>query len=285
MDLTFKEKVRDLHIMDRKKLVSEIMKKKSMLCVGLDTRFDLLPAHLQDLTVKEAMVQFNKEIIDATSDITVSYKLNTAFYEQYGSEGWEIMEETLALIPDSIFTIADAKRGDIGNTSKMYANAFFKQMHFDAITVAPYMGKDSLSPFFGFDNKWVICLGLTSNEGSLDLQQLDLVSGDPVYLHTMKNVETWGNISNLMFVTGATHPKVLGELRDQFPEHFFLVPGVGAQGGSAKEVVDMAAHKTDGGLLINSSRGIIYASKGVDFAAKAREAAMRIVTDMQGYFA
>lgn len=276
--------MRALHIMERKKLVSEIFKKKSMLCVGLDTRFDLLPEHLQQLPLKDAMVQFNKAIIDATSDLAVSFKLNTAFYEQYGSVGWEIMEATLALIPDNILTIADAKRGDIGNTSKMYAKAFFEQMNFDAITVAPYMGEDSLSPFFGFDQKWVICLGLTSNKGSLDLQQLDMANGEPVYLHMMKQVESWGNPSNLMFVTGATHPKVLAELRSQFPEHFFLVPGVGAQGGSAKEVCAMAAHKTDGGLLINSSRGIIYASNKEDFATKAREAAEHIVLDMQDYF-
>lgn len=277
--------MRALHIMERKKLVSEIFNKKSMLCVGLDTCFDLLPEHLQQLPLKDAMIQFNKAIIAATSDLAVSYKLNTAFYEQYGSVGWEIMEATLALIPENILTIADAKRGDIGNTSKMYAKAFFEQMDFDAITVAPYMGKDSLSPFFGFDQKWVICLGLTSNQGSLDLQELDMVSGDPVYLHMMKKVESWGNPSNLMFVTGATHPNVLGELRSQFPEHFFLVPGVGAQGGSAKEVCYQAAHKTDGGLLINSSRGIIYASNKEDFASKAREAAEKIVNDMQAYFA
>jgi len=277
--------MRALHIMDKKQLIGEIFNKKSMLCVGLDTRFDLLPTHLSKKPIKEAMLAFNRSIIEATSDLAVSYKLNTAFYEQYGSMGWEIMEETLSYIPENIFTIADAKRGDIGNTSKMYANAFFDRMNFDAITVAPYMGEDSLSPFFEFTDKWVICLGLTSNKGSLDLQKMNLANGDSVYVHTMKKVAEWGNPDNLMFVTGATHPEELAQLRIQFPKHFFLVPGVGAQGGSASIVCDMAATQKEGSLLINSSRGIIYKSNDVDFAGKAREVAETTIKDMQSFFA
>ncbi len=240
-----------------------------MLCVGLDTDFDKIPKHLQSKGLQDGILAFNKEIINATASYAISYKINTAFYEQYGKMGWELMEETLKLIPKDCFTIADAKRGDIGNTSKMYAKAFFETLNFDAITVAPYMGYDSLSPFFEYSDKWVICLGLTSNQGSKDLQTHLLQGGETVFEHTMDFVSKIGNPDNLMFVTGATKASQLATIRAKYPAHFFLVPGVGAQGGSAEEVCQNAAIKDDGGLLINSSRGILYASGGEDFAEKA----------------
>ena len=271
--------------MQRSKLVKEIKAKKSMLCVGLDTTFEKLPKHLRKLDLKEAMLTFNKAIIESTSEYAVAYIINTAFYEQYGSLGWEIMEETLDYIPENIFTIADAKRGDIGNTSKMYAKTFFESMYFDAVTVAPYMGEDSIRPFLEFDNKWVICLGLTSNKGSSDLQKMDMLNGDKVYQHMMKKVASWGSPDNLMFVTGATHPAELKDIRMEFPNHFFLVPGVGAQGGSAADVCHAASHKTDGGLLINSSRAIIYSSSDDDYAEAAKIASKALVGDMHSSFA
>lgn len=236
-----------------------------MLCVGLDTDMDKLPQGIEKSIA--GMLEFNKAIIRVTAPYAVAYKINTAFYEQYGSEGWKCMEETLAAIPEDCFTIADAKRGDIGNTSSMYAKAFFKRLNFDSVTVAPYMGEDSLSPFFEFEGKWVICLGLTSNKGSKDFQALQ--TGDlKLYEAVMQTVAGWGNPSNLMFVTGATKAADLGALRRKFPEHFFLVPGVGAQGGTVREVCAYA--KTAfGGLLINASRSILYASQGTDYPEKA----------------
>lgn len=270
--------------MKRESLIKEIYKKKSMLCVGLDTDFEKIPTHLRDLGVIKGILQFNKEIINSTKHLAVAYKINTAFYEQYGAEGWEIMEETLKAIPSNIFTIADAKRGDIGNTSKMYAKAFFETLSFDSVTVAPYMGEDSLTPFFSIEDKWIICLGLTSNPGSKDIQKNTLENGDSVYLHTMKKVQEWGNSENTMFVTGATHPRELKDLRDSFPNHFFLVPGVGAQGGNATDVINAAAIKDEGGLLINSSRGIIYAGNDENFAEHAKLAAQKIVNEMKYFF-
>jgi orotidine-5'-phosphate decarboxylase len=251
--------------MNREELIAQIKAKKSMLCVGLDTDMDKLPEGVE--RSMKGMVEFNRNIIEATYKYAVAYKVNTAFYEQYGSEGWQCMEETLNLIPKSCFTIADAKRGDIGNTSSMYARAFFKRLNFDSITVAPYMGEDSLSPFFVFEGKWVICLGLTSNAGSKDFQILE-AEGQKIYQHVMHKVSQWGNPGNLMFVTGATKASDLKQLRESFPEHFFLVPGVGAQGGTVHDVCE-AAMSDFGGLLINASRSILYASSGADYIEKA----------------
>jgi len=251
--------------MNREELIAQIKAKESMLCVGLDTDMNKLPEGVE--RSMKGMVEFNRNIIEATNKYAVAYKINTAFYEQYGSEGWQCMEETLNLIPKDCFTIADAKRGDIGNTSSMYARAFFKRLNFDSITVAPYMGEDSLSPFFAFEDKWVICLGLTSNAGSKDFQVLES-EGQKIYQHVMHKVSQWGNPGNLMFVTGATKASDLKQLRESFPEHFFLVPGVGAQGGTVHDVC-VAAMSDFGGLLINASRSILYASSGADYIDKA----------------
>jgi len=251
--------------MNREELIAQIKAKESMLCVGLDTDMDKLPEGVEHSM--KGMVEFNRNIIEATHKYAVAYKINTAFYEQYGSEGWQCMEETLNLIPKECFTIADAKRGDIGNTSSMYARAFFERLNFDSITVAPYMGEDSLSPFFAFEGKWVICLGLTSNAGSKDFQVLES-EGQKIYQHVMHKVSQWGNPGNLMFVTGATKASDLKQLRESFPEHFFLVPGVGAQGGTVHDVCE-AAISNFGGLLINASRSILYASSGADYIEKA----------------
>ena len=251
--------------MNREELIAQIKAKESMLCVGLDTDMDKLPEGVE--RSMKGMVEFNRNIIEATHKYAVAYKINTAFYEQYGSEGWQCMEETLNLIPKECFTIADAKRGDIGNTSSMYARAFFKRLNFDSITVAPYMGEDSLSPFFAFEGKWVICLGLTSNAGSKDFQVLES-EGQKIYQHVMHKVSQWGNPGNLMFVTGATKASDLKQLRESFPQHFFLVPGVGAQGGTVHDVC-VAAMSNFGGLLINASRSILYASSGTDYIEKA----------------
>jgi len=251
--------------MNREELIAQIKAKESMLCVGLDTDMDKLPEGVE--RSMKGMVEFNRNIIEATHKYAVAYKINTAFYEQYGSEGWQCMEETLNLIPKECFTIADAKRGDIGNTSSMYARAFFKRLNFDSITVAPYMGEDSLSPFFAFEGKWVICLGLTSNVGSKDFQVLES-EGQKIYQHVMHKVSQWGNPGNLMFVTGATKASDLKQLRESFPQHFFLVPGVGAQGGTVHDVC-VAAMSNFGGLLINASRSILYASSGTDYIEKA----------------
>jgi len=251
--------------MNREELIAQIKAKESMLCVGLDTDMDKLPEGVEHSM--KGMVEFNRNIIEATHKYAVAYKINTAFYEQYGSEGWQCMEETLNLIPKECFTIADAKRGDIGNTSSMYARAFFERLNFDSITVAPYMGEDSLSPFFAFEGKWVICLGLTSNAGSKDFQVLES-EGQKIYQHVMHKVSQWGNPGNLMFVTGATKASDLKQLRESFPEHFFLVPGVGTQGGTVHDVCE-AAISNFGGLLINASRSILYASSGADYIEKA----------------
>ena len=251
--------------MNREELIAQIKAKESMLCVGLDTDMDKLPEGVEHSM--KGMVEFNRNIIEATNKYAVAYKINTAFYEQYGSEGWQCMEETLNLIPENCFTIADAKRGDIGNTSSMYARAFFERLNFDSITVAPYMGEDSLSPFFAFEDKWVICLGLTSNAGSKDFQVLES-EGQKIYQHVMHKVSQWGNPGNLMFVTGATKASDLKQLRESFPQHFFLVPGVGAQGGTVHDVC-VAAMSDFGGLLINASRSILYASSGADYIDKA----------------
>ena len=265
--------------MKKVELVKQIKSKKSLLCVGLDTDINKIPVHLgKDLN---AIVTFNKAIIDATKEYAVSYKINTAFYEQYGARGWELMEETLHYIPKECFTIADAKRGDIGNTSAMYAKAFFETMNFDSLTVAPYMGEDSLSPFYSYPDKWIICLGLTSNKGSKDFQVLD-TGEEKLYQTVMKTVSKWGTPEDTMFVVGATKAEQMREIRNSFPDHFLLVPGVGAQGGNLDEVCKNACNK-DGGLLINSSRGIIYASNKEDYAQRAGEEAKKMQQIMKQY--
>lgn len=262
--------------MNKKKLIQEIKKKKSYLCIGLDTDLNLIPQHL--LKYKEPLFIFNKEIIDATHDLCVAYKPNIAFYEQYGAKGWLQLEKTAKHFPESIFSIADAKRGDIGNTSTMYARAFFEQMNFDAITVAPYMGKDSVMPFLQYKDKWTIILGLTSNIGSHDFQFLK-ANKKPIYQHVMETCMQYGNDNNTMFVVGATQNKYMQHIRTFCPKHFFLVPGVGVQGGNLPSIATFGLN-SDVGLLVNNTRGIIYASNGKDFAEKARQEAHKMQMEM-----
>lgn len=252
--------------MNVSQLISEIKTKKSYVCVGLDTDITKLPDGISKNA--QGILDFNKAIIEATQEYAVSYKLNTAFYEQLGSDGWRVLEKTREMLPSNVLSIADAKRGDIGNTSTMYAKAFFETMDFDAITVAPYMGLDSVEPFLKFDNKITIVLGLTSNKGSLDFQT-NTRYDPPLYKTVLERVSRWGSMDNLMFVVGATKAEALKEIRKIVPNHFLLIPGVGAQGGSAVEVCENGKTK-NGGLLINSSRGIIYASSGKNFAEAAR---------------
>lgn len=265
--------------MNRAQLVSEIKRKKSVLCVGLDTDLKKVPAHL--FAEEDPVFAFNKAIIDATKDYTVAYKINTAFYEAQGMKGWESMQKTLEYIPKDIFSIADAKRGDIGNTAEQYAHTFFKTYPFDSVTVAPYMGKDSVQPFMQFDGHWAIVLGLTSNAGSADFQLQP--SGDELmYERVLKTVASWGTPDNLMFVIGATRKEQLQHVRQMLPDHFFLIPGVGAQGGDVPTVCENALNK-DGGILINVSRAVIFASSGEDFAVKAGEAAKDYQQQMAAY--
>ena len=265
--------------MNRQSLVAQIKQKQSYLCVGLDTDPEKLPAHLKG--DPNAVVSFNKAIIDATLDCCVSYKINTAFYEAMGTKGWQIMEETVHYIPSTHLKIADAKRGDIGNTSSQYAKAFFETLPFDAITVAPYMGVDSVQPFLEYDNKWTIVLGLTSNKGAADFE-LQKLGTEYLYEKVMKTVASWGNPGNLMFVVGATQAAAFSEIRAWLPDHFFLVPGVGAQGGSLRELSEKALN-SDCGLLVNASRAIIYASEKTDFAEEARAIARQYQVEMSGY--
>lgn len=252
--------------MTRTELSNLITKRKTFLCVGLDTDFDRLPPHL--LKKPDPIFEFNKKIIDATRDLCVAYKINTAFYEAQGVKGWRAMEKTVNYIGNAHFKIADAKRGDIGNTSRMYAKAFFEKLPFDAVTVAPYMGEDSVKPFLDFPGKWVILLALTSNKGSADFQ-----FENDLYKRVIQKAQTWGNPDNLMFVVGATHPEKLADIRALAPDYFFLVPGVGAQGGDVQKIIRYGSN-AQGGLLINSSRDIIFASNGLDFAQAARQAAI-----------
>jgi orotidine-5'-phosphate decarboxylase len=277
-------------------LTEQIQLKKSYLCVGLDSDITKLPTHLKGQ--KDGVVAFNKAIIDATLPYCVSYKINTAFYESQGLKGWEIMKETLDYIPNTHFTIADAKRGDIGNTSTQYAKAFFEALNFDAITVAPYMGEDSIRPFLEYDNKVTIVLGLTSNIGSNDFQQLLLEEYDEsltmvphitqgsvekrLYEHVLERVSTWGNKDNLMFVVGATQAAEFERIRNIVPDNFLLVPGVGAQGGSLKDVSKYGLNKNVG-LLVNASRAIIFASEGEDFAFEAARVANKYQIEMSEY--
>ncbi|MGN6800774.1 MAG: orotidine-5'-phosphate decarboxylase [Ginsengibacter sp.] len=265
--------------MTRAFLIEQIKKKKSFLCVGLDTDIEKIPDHLK--TAADAIFQFNKAIIDATKDFCVAYKLNTAFYEAHGIRGWEALEKTVNYIPDTHFKIADAKRGDIGNTSNQYAKAFFETLFFDAVTVAPYMGSDSVKPFLQHEDKWAIVLGLTSNDGSKDFEQLK--TGDNfLYEEVIKKVSEWGTPENLMFVVGATKATELGSIRKIIPDHFLLIPGVGAQGGSLAEVCKYGLNK-DCGLLVNASRAIIYAGKDKNFEEEAARVAQQYQTEMKEY--
>jgi orotidine-5'-phosphate decarboxylase len=266
--------------MHRNELVAQIKKKKSVLCVGLDTDASKLPLHLQN--DPNGILLFNKAIIDATKEYTVAYKINTAFYEAMGIKGWEIMQATLAYIPKEVFTIADAKRGDIGNTATQYAKTFFETYPYDSVTVAPYMGADSVQPFLAFENKWAIVLGLTSNPGSQDFQMLSLADQSFLYERVLKTVSSWGTSENTMFVIGATRADQLQNVRNILPHHFLLIPGVGAQGGDVATVCEHAL-TDDGGILINVSRGIIYASSQEDFASKAQDAAKMYQEEMQQF--
>ena len=275
--------------MTTEQLYNQIQEKKSFLCVGLDVDLNKIPKHL--LAFEDPIFEFNKAIIDATHDLCVSYKPNTAFYEAYGIKGWMSLQKTIAYINENypeIFTIADAKRGDIGNTSSMYAKALFEDLNFDSVTVAPYMGKDSVEPFLAFENKHTIMLALTSNEGAFDFQTLiiDGTRGEAersgakeLYKQVLETSKTWKNSENLMYVVGATKAEYFTEIRKIVPHSFLLVPGVGAQGGSLSEVCKYGM-SANVGLLINSSRGIIYASNGTDFAKKAREEALKMQQEM-----
>lgn len=268
--------------MNRQTLINTIRDKQSYLCVGLDTDPAKIPVHL--LGEEDPVFAFNKAIIDATLPYCVSYKINTAFYEAQGLKGWESMEKTVKYIPDTHFKIADAKRGDIGNTSTQYAIAFLKNLPFDAITVAPYMGEDSVKPFLQFEGKWAIVLGLTSNPGAADfeLKQLAGEVEEKLYEKVIRTVSGWGNQDNLMFVVGATRSDEFINLRKIAPNHFFLVPGVGAQGGSLEEISRKALNG-DVGLLVNVSRDIIFASAGEDFAKAAGEKARHYAEQMKQY--
>jgi len=265
--------------MNRQYLIQQIKEKQSYLCVGLDTNPEKIPPHLQ--THPDAIFEFNKQIIDATKDLCVAYKINTAFYEAAGVKGWEALEKTVRYIPSTHFKIADAKRADIGNTSNQYAKAFFQTIPFDAITVAPYMGEDSIKPFLDFENKWTIVLGLTSNEGSKDFQQ-QRIDEDFLFEKVIKKTCEWGTKENLMFVIGATKSDDISSIRKIIPEHFLLIPGIGFQGGSLSEVSKYGLNE-DCGLLVNVSRAIIYAGNKEDFAEEARQIALQYQTEMKGY--
>lgn len=281
--------------MTRKELTAEIFSKKTYLCIGLDTDITKIPKHL--LSHADPVFEFNRSIINATKDYCVSYKINTAFYEASGVKGWETMERTVNYIPSTHFKIADAKRGDIGNTSAQYAKAFFETLNFDAITVAPYMGEDSVKPFLEHKNKWTILLGLTSNTGSKDFELKKLIkkedileegihikSHDVKYLYesVLETSSNWGTTDNLMFVVGATQANQFVNIRTITPNHFYLVPGVGTQGGSLKDISQMALIK-DCGLLVNASRAIIYASNSEDFADEASIISQRYADEMSIY--
>lgn len=266
--------------MKRKELIAQIRRKRSFLCVGLDTDIAKIPPHL--LSADDPIFEFNKAVIDATKDYCVAYKPNLAFYESMGPSGWKSLEKTMDYIPNDIFTIADAKRGDIGNTSKMYAKTFFEYFNFDSVTVAPYMGEDSVAPFLEFEDKWVILLALTSNKGSQDFQQITDATGTPLYANVITKAQEWGSPENLMFVVGATHPQSFAEIRELAKDYFFLVPGVGAQGGDLHSVVNHGAND-DIGLLINSSREIIYAGSGIDFQNDIYQKVQNIQAEMIQY--
>ena len=287
--------------MTRQQLVEQIFKKQSYLCVGLDTDITKIPKHL--LSEPDPVYTFNKAIIEATQDLCVAYKINAAFYEALGAKGWEAMEKTVRYIGDKHFKIADAKRGDIGNTSSQYAKAFFETLPFDAITVAPYMGEDSVKPFLEYQGKWAIVLGLTSNSGAVDFEIENIIEKSyaqstmdadgyikydgklkvgMLYETVLRKVSKWGNVGNLMFVIGAPHAKYFESIRKLTPDHFYLVPGVGAQGGSLKDISEKAMTK-DCGILVNASRAIIYASEKEDYADEARAIAKQYQEEMKQY--
>lgn len=267
--------------MNKAQLFEQVRKKGSYLCVGLDTDLTKIPKHL--LKEDDPVFEFNKQIIDATVEHCIAYKPNIAFYEALGPKGWESLQKTVDYIPDEIFTIADAKRGDIGNTSALYARAFFETMNFDSITVAPYMGEDSVTPFLQFEDKWVIVLGHTSNPGSKDFQLMtERGTGTTLYEKVITKCQEWATEDQLMFVVGATQADKMERIRALAPEHFFLVPGVGAQGGSLEEVSKYGLNSTCG-LLVNSSRGIIYASAEQDFAQTAGQKAKELKEEMSIY--
>lgn len=274
--------------MHRNILIEQIKTKKSYLCVGLDTDIDKIPQHLKQQP--DAIVNFNKAIIDTTLPYCVSYKLNTAFYEAQGPKGWEAMAETLAYIPNTHFKIADAKRADIGNTSSQYAKAFFETLPFDAITLAPYMGEDSIRPFLEYENKWAIVLALTSNKGAGDFEMLGLKNDDEsshlrsefLYERVLKKVAGWGNTNNLMFVVGATQATEFKNIREIVPDHFLLVPGVGFQGGSLQNISKHAMNK-EVGLLVNVSRTIIFAGAKENFAEEAAIIARQYQSEMEKF--
>jgi len=276
--------------MTRSELVAQIKKKKSYLCVGLDSDIAKLPKHL--LSDPDPLFSFNKSIIDATKDVCVAYKINTAFYEALGVKGWQALEKTVNYISADHFKIADAKRGDIGNTSSQYAKAFFETLPFDSVTVAPYMGEDSVKPFLQYHGKWAIVLGLTSNSGAKDFELQKTISENGhehlrpqmLYEKVLKTVSSWGNNNNLMFVVGATQPEEFVNIREIVPDHFFLVPGVGAQGGSLKDISEKAMIN-DCGILVNVSRAIIFASDKEDFAEKAGKIAREYQAEMASYLA
>jgi len=266
--------------MTTQQLHEQILLKKSFLCVGLDPDLTKIPPHL--LETEDPIFEFNKAIIDATHDLAVGYKPNTAFFEAYGIKGWLSLQKTINYINENfpdIFTIADAKRGDIGNTSSMYAKAFFEDLNFDSVTVAPYMGKDSVEPFLAFENKHTIMLALTSNEGAFDFQTLT-TNGKELYKQVLETSKTWKNSHNLMYVVGATKAEYFADIRKIVPDSFLLVPGIGAQGGSLSEVCKYGMNDKIG-LLVNSARAIIYASKETDFAEKAREEALKVQQEME----
>ncbi len=263
--------------MTRAELFAQIQKKRSYLCVGLDTDLEKIPKHL--LSLPDPVFEFNKQIIDATADFCIAYKPNIAFYEAQGPRGWESLQKTLDYIPAGIFTIADAKRGDIGSTSALYARAFFQQMNFDALTVAPYMGKDSVTPFLNFPDKWLVLLIHTSNPGSEDFQLLETRDGKFLYEEVIFASQQWATPDQMMYVVGATHADKIGTIRALAPDHFFLVPGVGAQGGDL-EAVSKAGLNAQCGLIVNSSRSIIYASPGKDFASAAQKVVKETQAEM-----
>ena len=263
--------------MTKQELFNQIIKKESFLCVGLDADLEKIPDHLLELD--DPIFEFNKQIIDATKDYCVAYKPNLAFYESLGVKGWESLQKTMEYIPSDIFTIADAKRGDIGNTSRMYAKTFFEYFNFDSVTVAPYMGNDSVAPFLEFGNKWVILLAATSNIGGLDFQYKKIEGGKRVFEEVLEKSLEWGDEENLMYVVGATRAEMLSDIRAIVPDSFLLVPGVGAQGGSLEEVAKYGMNNTCG-LLVNSSRGIIYAGSGMDFASVAKNKSKELQSQM-----
>lgn len=265
--------------MKRSDLIRQIREKQSFLCVGLDSDINKIPRHL--FATDDPVFEFNKAIIDTTKEYAVAYKINTAFYESQGLKGWISLGKTLDYIPRECFTIADAKRGDIGNTAEQYAKTFFDTYPFDSVTIAPYMGKDSVAPFLQFPGKWGIVLGLTSNEGSKDFQ-LQITNGVPLFEKVMRTVSGWGTPENLMFVVGATRGEQLAKIRELLPEHFLLIPGVGAQGGDLNTVAKTAMNK-DAGILVNVSRAIIFAGDHLDFAGQAGKAAKKYQQQMAAF--